>query len=203
MQLPPYCHQESSYEIKNYLEDFIQNYHFIRNRLWEPFYKTFPAIDDIMLPADDIMLPAKLEEIKQIPMGSLIDELSRVNTQMEPMIVGSLSKIMSVVFLIILITLIIILVCCRRRIFGYIRTLSYEKKVAKSDKEGLELTLPRSVSKNGKKTGQKPVVMKMMPVRLEDDEAVNRDEQLAASAPSEEGERFTVRHLYPDIVGET
>ena len=61
-------------------------------------------------------------------MGSVIDELSRVNTQMEPMIVGSLSKIMSVVFLISLITLIIILVCCRRRIFGYIRTLSYLKK---------------------------------------------------------------------------
>ena len=59
------------------------------------------------------------------------------------------------------------------------------------------------MSKNGKKTGQKPVVMEMAPVRLEDDETVNRDEQLAASAPSEEGEQFTVRHLYPNIVGQT
>jgi hypothetical protein len=58
MQLPPYYHQESSYEIKNYLEDFIQNYHFISSKLWEPFNKTFPAIDDIRLPADDIILPA-------------------------------------------------------------------------------------------------------------------------------------------------
>lgn len=113
---------------------------------------------------------------------------------------------MGVVFLISLITLIIILVCCRRRIFGYIRKLSYnkKKKVAKSDKEGLELTLPRSVRKNvKKKTGQKPVVMEMVPVRPEDDETVNRDEQLAASAPSAEGEQFTVRHLYPNIVGQT
>jgi len=81
--------------------------------------------------------------------------------------------------------------------------ITRKKRVAKSDKEGLELTLPRSVSKNGEKIGQKPVVMEMVPVRPEDDETVNRDEQLAASAPPEEGEQFTVRHLYPNIVGRT
>lgn len=82
MQLPSF-YQESSCEIKNDLEDFIQNYHFISSKLWEPFNKTFPAIDDIRLPAKLIstcfvtLFPAKHIQFKMTNFRSSFSSTTR------------------------------------------------------------------------------------------------------------------------------
>ena len=184
--LVPFYHQESVYNLSTNLQIFLANYHFIRVKIWKPFVHIFPDFNKIKL-------PPKLQEIKEIPMGALIDELNQVNLKLEPMSGTSIWTYISII-LIILAVFIIICFCCRKR-FQNCYKICKNMRLAKSGKRDAGLSEPTSV-----RQPNIPVLqMVEIPEKAGDGVNVHRDEDKTTSDPPVKEPHFEVRQLYPRL----
>ena len=78
MTLLPYYHKESRYNITQTFKLFLQSYSFGYMSLWKTF-------DSIVPNFNEVKIPPKLKEIKEIPIDTLKQELDEMNLNLEPM----------------------------------------------------------------------------------------------------------------------
>lgn len=136
--LLPYFHRESAYSLDTSLKIFLKNYQSTQLKLWGPIHTSFPDLGMVKI-------PKTLNEYKEIPINSLIKELSSIDTQMEPMPDISIwSYVLTSVL--ILVIIIFVIVCCRKRIKDCFKIFPNfqitKKRVAKSGNGGIEQSKP-------------------------------------------------------------
>ena len=134
MTLLPFFQKRTHYNLTDQFRRFIQNYHFGLIKVWRQFELKVPNFLAIKI-------PAKLKEIKEIPMDNLINELQESQVELEDMPAGPPFWVY-MLDAVGLIFILVILFKFRRRLRNYFSKFKICKRSVKRGKEEVGRSAP-------------------------------------------------------------